>query len=149
MIKAVWYFVVSGVLLSGLTSCESTKADSSGVPVRYTVIVSDQAGVPLDSATVNLYTDSDDSFTEITNNQGRALFEVESKINQFSFSRKGFWDLDTIDQVPQPADSTDLDKTILRIFRVHLEKITLSSTVSSSSATLSSSEIVSSSSSVE
>lgn len=120
--------------MSGFFSCKSTDAVSTGAPVRYTVIVSDQAGAPLDSASVRLFTETDDSYAETTNNQGRAAFEVESEVNHFSVSRKGFWDLDTIDQVPQPADSADQDKVVLRILRFHLESMSSSIANSSSSA---------------
>lgn len=141
--------LVFGFLVSGFLSCKSTEVDSTGASVRYTVIISDQAGAPLDSAKVRLFTETDHSYTETTSSQGRVSFEVASEVNHFSVSRKGFWDLDTIDQVPQPADSADQGKVVLRILRFHLESMSSSLALSSSIANSSSSANSNSSSSAE
>lgn len=127
-------------MLMGLLSCKSTQSSSTGFPVRYTVIVTSQAGVPLDSARVVLHTEGDDSYAETTSESGRAIFEVESATNQFSVSRKGYWDLDTIDQVTQPTDTTEDAKVILRILQFRMTPNTgvLSSSVVSSSVAWSS-----------
>lgn len=155
MMKKPSIVFLFGLVLSGLWACKSTQFAGSDGEVRYTVIVTNSANKPIDSAKVDLRTESDASYSHYTDHQGRTEFLVESTTNQFSVSKKGFWSVDSIDEVTLDSDSTDAEKVTLKIVRITLiatdesyssSTHVSSSAISSSRGESSSSSVVSSSS---
>ncbi len=140
--------ILFGLILSGLWACKSTQFAGSDGEVRYTVIVTNSAHKPVDSAKVDLRTESDASYSHYTDHQGRTEFLVESTTNQFSVSKKGFWSVDSIDEVTLDSDSTDAEKVTLKIVRITLIATdeSYSSSTHVSSSAISSSQVSSSSS---
>jgi hypothetical protein len=98
--------------------------------VRYTVIVTDRQDNPIDSASVKLYSRSEDSLVLFTSVDGQARFSaIQSSQNQFSVSKAGYRSVDSIDQV---VASDTASNVILRVVRFRLYSLDSSSKVESS-----------------
>lgn len=98
-------------------------SSTSAVPVRYTFVITNKVEMPLDSVKISL---TDENLTEsvlYSGTDGRATtLSMESQVNQISMSKPGFVSKDSVDYVPQPADSLGV-KVILRIIRVRLDSL--------------------------
>jgi len=135
---------LSALILPLLISCVQDNT-STATPVRYTVVVVNQSEQPIDSAKVDMTTQDLAEFISLTDSSGKVLMSPKaSAVNQFSVSKSGYISRDTVDNVVQPADSSNVS-VILRVMRIHLDPLSSSSS-SSSSSSQSSSSVASSSS---
>lgn len=110
-------------VIAGLISCVQEE-DSAATSIRYTVYVTTQSEQPLDSVRIKIFTESMDSLSVLTGASGQVVIQpIESLVNQFSLSRKGYRSIDSVDVVVVPSDSSGSPETLLRVMRFRMDTI--------------------------
>lgn len=111
------------LLIASLFSCVQEE-DAAATSIRYTIYATDQSEQPLDSVRIKVFTEDMDSLTVLTGSSGQAVLQpLESQVNQFSLSRKGYRSIDSVDIVIVPSDSSGSPEVMLRVMRFRMDTI--------------------------